>query len=215
MEALTRWIQKETDPTGAMLRVFAWIALALLVIALGAAGIQSLSETPPPEAWGVIGFLLLATAGLGIPALRTKRPAKDQVSLAPLGSAIWFGQLETSLGENGPQLAQAAADWEQAEALLAFAELEPAHVESLRQSGDARMRRMLELTVAPPGRFGLTLEQARAQIEADGRWLTEVRRLIEASREGVATPAEDDALGNLREAVRAREEAVAELRLLA
>ena len=212
MEALTRWIQRETNPGGAMLRVFAWIALALLVIALGAAGIQSLSETPPPEAWGVIGFLLLVTVGLGIPALRTKRPAKDQVSLAPLANAIWTGQLEATLGENGPPLARAAADWEQAEALLGFAGLEASYVETVRQSGDARMRRMLELTVAPPGRFGLTLEQAKAQIEVDAHWLAEVRRLIEASRTNEAIPAEDDALAHLREMVEAREEAVAELR---
>lgn len=213
MDALTRWIQKDANSAGGILRVFAFIAATLFLLALGAAGVQSLSETPPPEAWGLIGFLLLTTIGLAIPALRMKAPAKDRVLLAPLLNAIWQGKLAEALGEDAPRLAQAATDWEQAEALLPFVGYETSFTDSIRQAGESRMRRMLDLTVAPPGRFGLTFEQARQCIEGDAAWLAEVRRLVEASRAEVRPQGDDDTLGHLRAMVQAREEAVEELRL--
>jgi hypothetical protein len=213
MDSLRRWIQAQENSTGEILRFSAVVTGTLLLIALGVAVGQTLLGSPaPPEAWGLITFLTLLTITLAVTGLRIPRRSKDRVSLAPLQTAIWQGKLAEALGENANALAQAATDWEQMEALLPGTALEPDFTASLREAANARMRRMVELTVEVPGRFGLTLDQAKSQIAEDGRWLHEVRRLVEKSREGAIESSEDGTLRHLEGLVQAREEAMLELR---
>ncbi|MGV3617305.1 MAG: hypothetical protein ACO1SV_18410 [Fimbriimonas sp.] len=213
MDSLTRWIQKQDDATGGVLRVAAAIAAALFLIAGSVAVGQTLLGDPaPPEAWVFVSVLLVGALALGIPALRRPRPKEDAVSLAPLQTAIWQGKLAETLGDHAEPLGQAATDLEQMEALLPRTGLDSDFATSLRETAQVRMRRMVDLTLAVPGRFGLTLEQAKAQFTEDGRWLHEVRRLVEKSHEGAIEKGDDGTLRHLESLVQAREEAIQELR---
>lgn len=207
MEPLARWIQREDPSTGDFLVVFAAMAGAGSLAAIGAAIYEASSGSLPFAAWFFCTMMVLITIGFTIPAVRSKRKSRTKgASLASLRLPAFQGKLAEALGPRAEVLGNAAADLEQMEALLTHAELESEFSTELRESANRRLRRMLDLTVAPPGQHGLSIEQAGAQIETDGQWLTEARRLVESTQGRVAPSDEDQVLGDLKALVQAREE---------
>jgi len=212
MEPLARWLRKAEDSLAKPLRALAILA-DLIFLALGGVALaQALSgEKLPVEAYVVVACSLVFAIWTTVMSRRHPQPSPDKTSLAALQGAAFQGKLSEMLGENAPILGQAAADLEQMEALLPSLTLEPAFVESLRTAGQERMRRMVDLTIDTPGRYGLTLAQAKDAILADAKWISDVRVLVEQTRETPMNHGEDLAIGHLRAFVQAREEAIVEL----
>ena len=187
---------------------------ALIFLGLLGMALHDLTTpTPPPWfAWVMVFGFFAAFVFCTVAAYRAPRRAKNRPSLAPLQTAAFQGKLAEALGENAELLGQAAADLEQTEALLPSSPLEAAFAAELTREGNERMRRMVDLTIDTPGKYGLTMAQATVRVLEDGRWLGEVRRLVEATREGEVDSEGASTLGHLQAFVAAREEAVVELR---
>lgn len=213
MEPLGRWLRKAEDAWAIPIRAFAILAYIFFIALGGLATVQAASGMALPlEAYFIVACSLAVAIWMTLLSRRHRRPSRDKTSLAALQGASFQGKLSEVLGENAPILGQAAADLEQMEALLPSLSLEPASIESLHVAGQERMRRMVDLTIDTPGRYGLTMAQAKDTILADAKWLSEVRVLVEQSRETLVDQGEDLALGHLQAFVQAREEAIEELR---
>lgn len=212
MEPLSRWLKKEDNPAGQMFVIFAIISAFLFLFSIGAAVYDTLTGVLPPEAYGVLAFLFILTTVLTVPAIKYRKNRRQGPSLSALHGAAFTGKLAKALGSHAETIGQAAADLEQVEALLKWGSLDEQFEQTLITSGNARMRRMVELSITPPGTYGLTLEQAARQIKEDGNWLAEVRTLVESTREESLPATKDETLTHLKEYVQAREEAVLELR---
>lgn len=158
----------------------------------------------------LLSILLLATAV--IPVVWAVRNGKNRVSLAPLLMAANQGKLSEAIGENADALEEAAADLEQTKLLIESSTLANDLKSALEKELEYRMRRMLELSIAAPARYGLTRLKAEAQIVEDGHWLAEARRLTETMQDERESDEDDTTLTNLRALVQAREEAIVELR---
>ncbi len=216
MEHLARWIKKDSEQgclflANALFEIYAAIAL-LVVFGIGTAEGWT-HRNPDASVLRLVAFgLSLVVAALAYPLIRRYRRRKGRVSLASLLIAANRNNLGEAIGPNASALEEAAADLEQAELLLPKTALDRSFAHALVRSGNDRIRRMLEVSIAAPARYGLTRAQSEVQFAEDGRWLAEFRRLVEQTRES-STPLEEDAtLGHLRTLVDSRQEALAELK---
>jgi len=212
MESLARWLQKEENAWYPLLRIFAALSAVLFVGCAGEAIYEASTGTAPLIAWVVVSFLFILTIALSIPGLRSLKNRRKGPSLSNLQTAAFTGKLAEALGDRAEILGKAATDLEQIESLLKWDALDEEFSLSLKEAGNTRMRRMVDLTIATPGDYGLTMGQANLQVEEDGRWLAEARALIESNRETSVQSAKDETLSHLQALVQAREEAEIELR---
>lgn len=215
MDALIRWMKRE-EPPGGVLAAFAAIGCGtILVIGLIAAALDPTVRTDPLGPIVFCALMAVLTAIFTAPALKHLKAKKlrgKSPSLAPLQAAAFAGNLEAALAGRFGVISQAATDLEQLEALLKTTHLESPMAEKLRSEGNHRLRRMLDLTLAPPGQLGYSTNGAEQQVKADGRWLAEVLRLVEAGHDGPEIIGEDTILANLKSLIAEREEAINELR---
>lgn len=211
MDALSRWIVKRERPVPNVL-----ITLLAVYATFGAigTGIFFVVEALDPRSTtrGLLLVLTVVLLLLNLPAILRARRRRGRVSLQPLLHANALGKLAEKLGANAATLEESAADLEQTQALLPWTHLDRDLQRELTRSTDARLLRMLELTVAAPARYGLTRSQANDRFVEDARWMAEVRRLVERIREAPERREDEGALNDLRELVEAREEARAELK---
>ncbi len=159
---------------------------------------------------GYAGLASLALAGW-IPLVVHTFQTRHELRLGPRGFAGSVSHWKGRVASRAEALEEAATDLDQVETLARRSLLDPEHAESLVRVANRRLRRMFELTVAAPARHGLTREGAEACLVEDGRWITEVRRLVERSLAAEALSEGDEPLAELRAMAEAREAALVEL----